>query len=267
MKNAKESKPSRTMLDGMADAFTEALQVVGCYQWEGEALRVQLMQRARKLFPPDYVRYVARYAHAMLEDAEAAKTPGLTYCEWRHLVRTLNERTQLRELFGEDPDTHEAELRGRLLLEPGEMPTASRRPATIEADLCPEEAENLLECVQLVDEQFDGMADAYLECVRLIDEQLAGEELGRRIVQRLSAVWPADYREYRRRYETFSIIGGDTERLGPCLEYDEWCAMVDELDRAINRCHHRGPREEARVVDLSLKLLRVPGEPGPKIDS
>lgn len=66
----------------------------------------------------------------------------------------------------------------------------------------------------------DGEIDGYMECINLVDiDKLDAEPLADRICQRIFTVWPADYLEYRQRYNAFFGETGAPKDIGSAMEF------------------------------------------------
>lgn len=116
-------------------------------------------------------------------------------------------------------------------------------------------------------QEFLGRADACRACLRWIDfDGLTSAALDRRIARALSAAWPCDYRQYRRRWQ-------DLAREHPvecasvcCLQLRSWYEYVDALHAEMYRTRRTGAPASERQQLLEVLLLHRPGEPTPHAD-
>lgn len=226
----------------------------------GNKLYMRLVVEMRKLWPPAYKAYCQRCMDVTPFVSTFDTGPALRYKEWRELMGKLREEMQLCEIMGEEPAERLAQMRWRLLLDTERLNNALPDGDKLVGDM-PE-----WKCEAATAEQLlrDGEIDGIMECISLMDdEKLDGVPMGDRICQRIFAVWPADYLEYRQRYNAFFKERPAPEDIGPAMEYVEWREVVDKLHVEAQRCERKGVKPGRRHTRLCLLLLRVPGEREP----
>lgn len=238
--NTTNIKMPRPYREGRIAALTECLCLAADDGLHGRALRQALSERITARAPRGYIDYCRRY--------KVSIGPHLSYVEWRTNAQDVKEHFQLCDIMGISPDINYIVLRNMLAVGEGELPDVE------DGEPGPDQ---LLR---------DGAVDAYLQCGEYISRfGLDGDAFCEQVSQVILETWPPDYLEYRQRYTAFSQKNPDFVNMVDMLEYDDWCATVDQLHAEMECCQSQG-QTSRRQNKLLIKLLRVPGERAPNVD-